>query len=72
MQSDIVELTHEELDAINGGTVFGTIAAAMGGASVIAAGAAMVPTPASPALGAFAVVTGVLGAGAAYIDSNYK
>jgi hypothetical protein len=61
-----------EIDQVNGAGVMGQIGAAMGGFAAIAGGLAMVPSPATPALGAFAVVTGVLGGVFSYLDSRME
>ena len=64
-------LSLQEIDMVSGASVMGDIAATMAGASVISGGLGAVPTPASPALIGFAVLTGVLSAGAWYLDSHY-
>ena len=66
------QLTMDQIDEVAGGSVMGTISAAFWGASAVSGGLACIPTPASGALAAFTVITGVLAAGAAYIDSNYS
>ena len=45
----------------------GYTAIAMGAAAGVSGGLACVPTPATPALAAFAALTSLLGAGAAYL-----
>ena len=62
------ELTMIEIQDVNGEGVLGNIAAVFGGASAVAGGLAAVPTPATPALVSFAVVTGVLGAALGIAD----
>jgi len=64
------ELTQAQIEEISGAGVLGAAGAALGGAAAVAGGLAMVPTPASGALGAFAVVSGVLGAALSYADSS--
>lgn len=68
----MIDLSNEEIALISGASVMGDVAAAMAGASVTAGGLGAVPTPASPALIGFAVITGLLSAGAWYLDSHYK
>ena len=68
-QSKMREISMVEVEQVSGGGTFGVIGAALGGAAAIAGGLALVPTPASPALGAFAVVSGVLGATFAAVDA---
>ncbi len=63
-------LSLEQVEQISGGGLFGQVAAGLAGAAAIAGGLAMVPTPASPALAGFAVLTGVLGAGFAYVEAR--
>lgn len=68
--SCIQDLSLAEIDQVNGGgDVFTTISIAMGAAATVAGGAASIPTPASPALASFAVFTGLISAGAAYLSS---
>ena len=62
-------MTSQEVEQVSGGGVFATIAFGMGTAAAIAGGLAAVPTPASPALAGFAVLTGVMAAGAGYLDT---
>jgi len=64
------ELNSVEIEQVNGGGILGTAGAVLGGASAVAGGLAFVPTPASPALAAFAVVSGVLGATLAAVDAS--
>lgn len=66
------KLSQQEIDAVTGaGTTFGDISAAMYAAAAVSGGLAAIPTPASPGLVAFGVITGVMGAGAGWIDSHY-
>ena len=67
--STMHELSMQEVDEVSGGGILGVAGAVLGGAAAIAGGLALVPTPASPALGAFAVVSGVLGATFAAVDA---
>lgn len=64
-------LTADEILLVSGGDdMFAEAGVVMGGFSAVACGLAMIPTPASPALGAFGVVTGVLGATFGYISAK--
>ena len=65
------ELNAVECESISGASVMGDIAATMAGAAAITGGLGAVPTPASPALIGFAVITGVISAGAWFLDSHY-
>lgn len=70
--SDIQELSRDELDAVDGA---GPLAGAVDGltaASIVAGGLACVPTPATPALVAFGVMTALMAVGANYIDRQIK
>ncbi len=62
-------LSIEQVDQVSGGGVFGQISAGFAGAAAVSGGLAFVPTPASPALVGFAVLTGVLSAGFAYLEA---
>lgn len=64
------ELNLIETEQVSGAGALNTAAIALGGAAAISGGLAAVPTPASPSLAAFAVVTGVLSATLAYADSK--
>jgi hypothetical protein len=64
-------ISTSEIENVSGATVMGDTAAFFAGAAAVAGGLASVPTPASPALAGFAVITGVLSAGAWYLDSHY-
>ena len=64
------ELTMVEVQDVNGAGILGAVGAFFGGAAAIAGGLALIPTPASPGLAGFAVVTGVLGATFAYVDAK--
>ena len=64
-------ITQDEIDTVCGASVMGDAAAFFAGAASISGGLAAVPTPASPALAGFAVISGVLSAGAWYLDSHY-
>lgn len=66
----VFELNAAEIDAIAGGDPFGDISIGLGAAATVAGGLAAVPTPASPALAGFAVLTGLMSAGAAYLSSR--
>jgi hypothetical protein len=68
----IQTLRIEEINSISGAGVFGDISLAMGAASVIGGGLATIPTPATPALAGFAVLTGLMSVGAAYLDAHVK
>jgi hypothetical protein len=59
-QSNMREISMVEVDQVSGGGVFGTISGGFAAAAAVGGGLAMVPTPATPALAVFAVVTGVL------------
>jgi hypothetical protein len=65
------ELNMVEVELVGGASTMGNFAAGMAGAASISGGLASVPTPASPALASFAVICGVLSAGAWYLDSHY-
>lgn len=65
------ELEIHEIELVGGGG--GPLADAatfFGGAAAISGGLAAVPTPASPALAGFAVMTGVLSAAMNYADNR--
>jgi hypothetical protein len=73
----MILLNEHEISLVSGGDdlapgedIFGDISAGLGAAAAVAGGLAAVPTPATPALAAFGVVTGVLSAGAAYLSSH--
>lgn len=66
------ELTSIEIDAVDGAGPLAGASLGLGAASVIGGGLACVPTPASPALAAFAVVTGILSIGLAWADSKIE
>lgn len=65
-------MTSQEVEQVSGAGVFGQISAGLGGAAAVAGGLAAIPTPASGALAGFAVLTGLMSAGAAYLDSRYQ
>lgn len=66
----IQELSRDEIEVVRGARdVFTDISIALGAATTVAGGAAAIPTPASPALASFAVLTGLMSAGAAYLSS---
>ena len=65
------ELSMDLVREVNGGGAYGDISAGLGAAAAVAGGLAAVPTPASGALAGFAVVTGVLSAGAGWLESRY-
>lgn len=56
-------LNTQQIENVNGAGTLADISYAMAGAAAVAGGLAMVPTPASPALGGFAVLTGLMSAG---------
>ena len=60
----------DEIEVVAAAGVFGDISLAMGAASVVSGGAACIPSPATPALAGFAVLTGLLSVGAAYLDAH--
>jgi hypothetical protein len=68
--TEMKKLSINEIEQVDGAGVLGQAGAALGGAAAVAGGLAMVPTPASGALGAFAVVSGVLGAALSYVDAK--
>ncbi len=66
----ITELSIEEMELVDGGTsTLGRISAGMAAASIASGGLALIPTPATPALAGFSVLTGLISAGAAYLAS---
>ena len=64
------ELTVDEISAVDGAGPLGDASLALGAASVIGGGLACIPTPATPALAGFAVITGVLSVTLAWADSK--
>lgn len=67
------ELTHDEINMISGAAEqwLNQISAGMAAASVVSAGLAAVPTPASPGLAGFSVMTGLMSAAAAYLSGRF-
>lgn len=66
------ELTVNEILVVDGAGPLGDASLALGAASVIGGGLACIPTPATPALAGFAVITGVLSVALAWADSRME
>jgi hypothetical protein len=66
------ELTIDEVSTVDGAGPLGDAALALGAASVIGGGLACIPTPATPALAGFAVITGVLSVALSFADSRMQ
>jgi hypothetical protein len=66
------ELTISEISMVDGAGPLGDAALALGAASVIGGGLACIPTPATPALAGFAVITGVLSVALSFADSRMQ
>lgn len=62
-------LSTQQIEVVNGAGAFENISAGMGAAAAVAGGLAMVPTPASGALGAFAALTGLMSVGFGWLST---
>lgn len=65
-------LVIEEISLVDGAGPLAEASMGLGAASVVGGGLACIPTPATPALAAFAVVTGVLSIALAWADSKIE
>lgn len=68
----ITDLSKDQLDFVNGAGPLADAGTALQVAAGVGAAAALVPTPATPALAGFAIVTGVLGTMLSYADSKIE